>query len=70
MPIIIEIDLENPQFSGDDFLLAKLIDISRFTYKDQPPMKYGIIDPDDPSLIILTSRYSFEMIDIGRGYYA
>ena len=68
-PIIMEIDLEDPQFTEDNYLIAKVIESDRWAYADQPPMKLGLVDPADSGYFIISSRYTFDILDISHGYY-
>ena len=68
-PIIMEINLEDPEFTADNYLLAKVIESDRWAFADQPPMKLGLVDPLDDGYFIITSRFTFDILDTTHGYY-
>ena len=63
------IENKQSQFTEDNYLLAKVIESDRWAFADQPPMKLGLVDPLDDGYFIITSRFTFDILDTTHGYY-
>ena len=69
-PVIIYLDLENPYWGEEIFVIEKGISKTRFQLDKQPTLYYGLTDPYDSEFIIITSGKTFDYMDYSSGTYA